>query len=1170
EAGRIAVGDAKDALDARATEDIERLSTDTAMHVANFLYERDADILQVALLRPDAEIYRNYLQNRSRRLVRQGAWELAPDGSSWRPKTLPASAPAIASSIEENNHSFHYRPPEGYEYENRPLYLEMAFVDPQGRERVKVVTSPLMDPALKDVSKRENTFVKAETYFADLARLKPGEIYVSDVIGEYVGSKVIGPYTPQSAAKAGDSFEPEKSAYAGRENPLGRRFKGLVRWATPVERNGSVIGYVTLALDHDHIMEFTAHLMPTSERYTEIPDAYSGNYAFIWDYKGRSIVHPRHFSITGYDAASGEPQVPWLEDRIYNEWQASGLPYSEFIAHVPTFVDQSNSKKPSRELARQGLVGLDCRYLNFAPQCTGWFDLTREGGSGSFLIFWSDLWKLNTAASIPYYTGRYGASRRGFGFVAIGAGLEDFHSPANATAKVINALIARTDEEIRGIAQATYMAIDKNLLETAYGLSLSTGLMVVLVILIAIWLASAFTRSITNLISGISRFRAGERQFRFHAPIKDEIGALADSFDDMADTLVSNVKGTQAITDLNHKVLYINEEGLTQMGKTLDEVVGSSYDDNSLFPKEPRCNPLICLLENRDADVYFHERTGRYLKGIASHLTDRDGRDIGYVISSNDVTDIIMGQKKQEEQRALLDTIFTSSPDLIWYKSADNRYLAVNPRFASAAGKSVDQILMSAVDDIFPGDPFREQDQAALQRRAPLYSEERHVFADGHAEILDVVRTPLFDPDGLPVGILGVARDVSFRVKAEIELRKIQQELRDAVLAANKANESKSDFLARMSHEIRTPMNAIIGMTNIIKRKLAAAPPALSEVRAHVLQIEISSNHLLGLLNDILDISKIEAGKIELTEESFDLARMLASVDSIIRPRCQEKNIAYEVSVAGLENNDFISDALRLRQVLINLLGNSVKFTPECGRISFSIRQEDRREGKSLIRFAVADTGIGISAQVMEVLFSPFEQGGGKISRRYGGTGLGLSISRSIVRMLGGDIQVRSEEGKGSEFFFSLWLREDVSALETAAVVSDVSVMRGRRVLLVDDVEINRVIVVDQLAEVELFVDEADDGLKAVEIFAASPVGFYDLILMDVQMPNMDGYAAAMAIRAMDRPDAATVPIIAMTANAFKEDVERAFQNGMNGHLAKPLEYDKFMELLLRFLGKRE
>ncbi|MCL2124238.1 MAG: hybrid sensor histidine kinase/response regulator, partial [Desulfovibrionaceae bacterium] len=410
----VAISDAVEALDARSRDDIERMTTDTARRVADFLYARDSDILLAASLQPDAATYTSFIERRRGLLIQPGAWKLSDDGTSWVEAADAATAQDIHSSIAENTTNFHYRAPEHFTYESRPLYLEMTFVDVQGRELIKAVSAPRMPPQLKDISERRNTYARAETYFSGLKELRPGDIYVSDVIGSYVRSRVIGAYTPAGAAKAGEDFAPEKSAYAGRENPVGKRFQGIIRWATPVERNGEVIGYVTLALDHDHLMEFTDHQTPMAERYTRIPDAAQGNYAFIWDHKGRSIVHPRHFSITGYNPETGDPEIPWLESSVYDAWQASGKSYAEFIPTVSTFHEQTNAKKPARELTRQGLVGLDCRYLNFAAQCTGWFDLTRDGGSGSFLIKWSGLWKLTTAAAIPYYTGQYGASRRGF------------------------------------------------------------------------------------------------------------------------------------------------------------------------------------------------------------------------------------------------------------------------------------------------------------------------------------------------------------------------------------------------------------------------------------------------------------------------------------------------------------------------------------------------------------------------------------------------------------------------------------------------------------------------------------------------------------------------------------------------------------------------------------
>ena len=1168
--GKIAVRDAVEALDNRATDEIERMSTDAARAVADFLYARDTDILFAADLPPDETQYRNFIERKRSRVVKPGRWELAADGRSWQRAAEPPHSPSVDPSNEENNYSFHYRPPDRFERESRPLFLEMTFVDTKGMERVKVTTSPRMSPKLRNVADRRNTYVRAETYFAELKKLKAGEIYVSDVIGEYVGTNFIGMYTPENLERLGLPYEPEKQAYAGKENPNGRRFKGLVRWATPVLRDGVIAGYVTLALDHDHLMEFVDRLTPMLERYTELPDAFEGNYAFIWDHKGRSICHPRHHSIAGYDAVSGDPQVPWLEEHIYEEWQDSGKSYADFIEDAPTFQAQSNSKKPAAELTRRGLVGLDCRYLNFAPQCTGWFDLTKNGGSGSFRILWSDLWKLNTAAAIPYYTGQYGKSPRGFGFVAVGAGLEDFHRPAMGTQATLENLVEGTDKELSALAEDTYQAIGQNLWQTAMRLSASTAFMSVLVILVAIWMASVFTRRIAQMVRGISRFRAGERQFRFHAPVKDEMGALSDSFDGLADSLVDSDKGPLSIVDLSGNLVYMNEAGLALIGKRLEDVVGRPYAENTIFPPGTSFCPLECLARGVEPEVLLHN--DRYYQGHAEKLTDGQGVATGHLVHTADVTAIIEEQKRIEQQRALLEAIFVNSPDILWYQDSEGNYQAVNPRFASLVGKTPEQIRGLPSSAVFPPEEAARAQanfRAAIESRVPLYTEEKVSFADGHTEHMDIVRLPRFNAKGEVLALLGVARDVSQRVAVEKELRHIQTELEAACVTANKASEAKSSFLARMSHEIRTPMNAIIGMVNIARKKLHAGGPP-DELLTCANQIEISSRHLLGLLNDILDISKIEAGRIELSEDSFALHKLVDSVENIIRPRCDEKNITFTVSVEGLEDAPYLkADSLRLRQVLINLLGNATKFTPELGKIHFRVRQEDKREGERLVSFLVRDNGVGISDEMLKTLFQPFEQGGSHISRAYGGTGLGLSICKSIIEHMGGKISVTSAEGKGSDFSFALWLKEAKNSPEEEARPGASPVkLAGKRILLADDVEINRIIVIEQLSHLGLDIDQASDGTEAVAMFAESPENFYDLILMDLQMPKMDGYAAAKAIRAMDRPDAGAVPIVALTAYAFKEDVDLVLASGMNGHLAKPLENDKLMEVLETLLRK--
>ncbi len=533
------------ALDDGARESMERLTTDVARAVAAFLHDRDADIRAAALTPPDETQYRRFLEARTRRVERHHPWVLAPDGGGWVPgpaATPRYDRPTVLPTLAENGRSFNYRQPDDTGLiEERPLFLEMTFVGLDGRERLKIVTSPLMNPDLVDVSMRENTFVRAETYFAHLKDLKPGEIYVSDVIGAYVPSPVIGPYTPAAAEKRGVPFAPEAAAYAGTENPVGRRFQGLVRWATPVVEGGAVVGWVTLALDHDHIMEFTEHIQPTPDRYTSIYDAQSGNYAFIWDYMGRSIVHPRHYFIVGYDPETGEPAPPWLDQDLYADWRASGQPIAAFLKTAPTFRDQSLNRKGAAEQVRAGTLGLDCRYLNHAPQCSGWMDLTRHGGSGSFEILWSGIWKLTTAAAIPYHTGPYARSPRGFGFVTIGANVDDFHRAATESKKTADAIVAERSAALESQLIAVTDLIARQLDTMARQLTGSTAVMTVFVVGVAIWMASFLTRRITAVVGGIRRFESGDLGHRLPVASGDEMGRLACSFNSMADRVQQSI-----------------------------------------------------------------------------------------------------------------------------------------------------------------------------------------------------------------------------------------------------------------------------------------------------------------------------------------------------------------------------------------------------------------------------------------------------------------------------------------------------------------------------------------------------------------------------------------------------------------------------------------------------
>ena len=612
-------GSAIKALDDAARETLERLTTDTARAVAAFLYDRDKDIRSAALVEPTAEGFRRFLAERKRPIERHNPWVLSPDQSKWVPgpdATPRYDTPPVQSSIEDNRRNFNYRyPEEPGPTSERPLFLEMTFIGLDGRERVKVTTSPLMAPDLRDVSKRENTFIHAETYFSHLKDLKPGEIYVSDVIGAYVSTPIIGPFTPKAAERKGIAFAPEQAGYAGTENPVGKRFQGLVRWAMPMTRDGRVIGWVTLALDHDHLMEFTDHILPTGDRYSPIPDAASGNYAFIWDYQGRSVVHPRHYFITGYDPATGLPEVPWLDEDLYARWKASGLAINDFLATQPTFLDQSLKKKGSVDLVKAGRLGLDCRYLNHAPQCTGWMDLTRNGGSGSFEIFWSGLWKLTTAATIPYFTGPYAHSPRGFGFVTIGANVDDFHAAAAKAKEYTDQILTQRDLELQANLDSVMALISTQVESMAQKLTGSTLVMIALVIGIAVWMASFLTRRITAVVTGIRRFQEEQMDYRLPVHGSDEMARLAGSFNQMADRVQESFARLHESKSRAEEASRMKSEFLANMSHELRTPLNGIIGFSELIRDEAADDET-----RENADII--EKSSRHLLELVNSILD--------------------------------------------------------------------------------------------------------------------------------------------------------------------------------------------------------------------------------------------------------------------------------------------------------------------------------------------------------------------------------------------------------------------------------------------------------------------------------------------------------------------------------------------------------------------
>jgi signal transduction histidine kinase len=392
---------------------------------------------------------------------------------------------------------------------------------------------------------------------------------------------------------------------------------------------------------------------------------------------------------------------------------------------------------------------------------------------------------------------------------------------------------------------------------------------------------------------------------------------------------------------------------------------------------------------------------------------------------------------------------------------------------------------------------------------------------------------------------------------------------RKKAVQSESANLAKSQFLSTMSHEMRTPLNAIIGMTS-----LARGSTDIKRKDYCLDKIESASGSLLAVINDVLDMSKIEANKFEIDSSEFSFEKALQRAVNVITSRVQEKRQRFSVSLAKDIPRLLIGDEQRLVQVITNLLSNAVKFTPDRGtiRLEASLQKEDADTGGCLIRVSIADTGVGITAQQMPRLFTSFQQADSSISRRFGGTGLGLVISKRIVELMGGHIQVSSQPGKGSTFSFVFRAgrvspqREEALAEEASGgAAPEKSSFSGYRVLLAEDIDINREIVISLLEPTEIEIDCAENGCAAVAMFRAAPDS-YDIIFMDIHMPEMDGYEATRRIRGMETPHAKSIPIIAMTANVFKQDVEKCLAAGMNDHIGKPLDFGEVLEKLQKYL----
>ena len=600
--------------------------------------------------------------------------------------------------------------------------------------------------------------------------------------------------------------------------------------------------------------------------------------------------------------------------------------------------------------------------------------------------------------------------------------------------------------------------------------------------------------------------------------------------------------------------------------------------------------------------VVWSDGNVRNIRAMALIQRDALGNPLHMIGTNWDITEQKQAAKELEEsnrrlsaQHALLDNerkilraFMDNIPDLMYVKDEESRFVVANPQVARWAGVEKAEELLGKTDfDFAPCEiarGFYEDEQRVILTGQPVVDQEETVGVSSTSESRTILTTkvPIFDSQGRVTGIAGIGRDITRRKQAEDALRETNRQLEEAIVRsrilaqeAARANAAKSEFLANMSHEIRTPMNGVIGMTGLLlDTELNAEQRYFAEI------VRSSGEAMLSLINDILDFSKIEAGRVELEAEEFDLRGLLDNVASMLAAQARAKGIELLVSLGDEVPTRLCGDQGRLRQILVNLAGNAVKFTKQ-GRVSVHVQQEECGASDCLLRFSVIDTGIGIPEDKLGLLFEKFSQVDRSTTRQYGGTGLGLAISKQLAALMGGTIGVASQPEAGSEFWFTARLAKGLQPTMTQATeeprAAALDSGRGRlqplanvkaRILLAEDNATNREVALAILWKLGLRVDAVTDGAEAINSLAFIP---YDLVLMDVRMPVMDGLEATRKIR---DPHSAVlnhaVPVIAMTANVQQADRQCCIEAGMNGFVPKPISPAVLRETLKKWLCMEE
>jgi two-component system sensor histidine kinase/response regulator len=607
------------------------------------------------------------------------------------------------------------------------------------------------------------------------------------------------------------------------------------------------------------------------------------------------------------------------------------------------------------------------------------------------------------------------------------------------------------------------------------------------------------------------------------------------------------------------RVTYANPAACGALKYSQEEVVGKHVWDLDVDFVVENLAQLDEILRRTPRPCSFSRRYRRKdgtVRDVTTTLALLAAQDPAIIIVNfNDVTAQKRAEQELRRKQATLDCLIDSIPDPIFYKDRAGRIVGCNEAYAQALGRPVGEIVGRTCHDLFEpdvADAVAARDAQVIASLQTHYAEYPLARPDGRMELYETVSSPLWDEDGQASGTLGVARNITQRKRAEEDIRRAKE-------AAEEATRMKSDFLANMSHEIRTPMNAILGLSHLVLKTGLTA-----RQRDYILKMQTSGQHLLGLINDILDFSKVEAGKLDLENAPFDLECLLDDIGNLIGDKCHAKGLELVFEVAPDVPLHLVGDALRLGQVLTNYAYNAVKFTDR-GEVMISVRAGERTAAGVLLQFRVRDTGIGLTREQIGRLFQSFSQADTSTTRKFGGTGLGLAICKKLAQLMGGEVGVESEPGKGSTFWFSARLGLEAGGQPARPPGPD---LRGRRALVVDDNGHARAAIADMLRGISMHACEAASGAAAVDALrqAAGRGEPCDVVYLDWRMPGMDGAETARRIRSLGLVPAPLLLPMA-TACGREEMLREAAGLGIDEVLAKPVLPSALVDATARVLG---